>query len=246
MPSGLVLYGYWRSSAAYRVRIALALKGLAWESRPVHLVKDGGEQHAAGYAAMNPQQMVPTLRDGERVLTQSLAIMEYPEETRPAPPLLPADARGRARVRALAQMIACEIHPLNNLRVLQYLVRTLKVDEDAKNEWYRHWVRGGLEAFERELGAGEAQRGAWSRHWIASGFAAMEAMLAGNAATGRYCHGDTPGLADACLVPQVYNARRWKLPLDDYPTIRRIDAACGELEAFRGAAPEAQPDAPAP
>ncbi|WP_426662506.1 maleylacetoacetate isomerase [Rhodanobacter aciditrophus] len=220
MPSGLVLYGYWRSSAAYRVRIALALKGLAWESRPVHLVKDGGEQHAAGYAAMNPQQMVPTLRDGERVLMQSLAIMEYLEETRPEPPLLPADARGRARVRALAQLVACDIHPLGNLRVLQYL--------------------------ERELGAGEAQRGAWSRHWIASGFAAMEAMLAGNAATGRYCHGDTPGLADACLVPQVYNARRWKLPLDDYPTIRRIDAACGELEAFRGAAPEAQPDAPAP
>jgi maleylacetoacetate isomerase/maleylpyruvate isomerase len=219
MPSGLVLYGYWRSSAAYRVRIALALKGLAWENRPVHLVKDGGEQHAAGYAAMNPQQLVPSLRDGERVLTQSLAIMEYLEETRPEPPLLPADARGRARVRALAQLVACDIHPLGNLRVLQYL--------------------------ERELGASETQRGAWSRHWIASGFAAMEAMLAGNAATGRYCHGDTPGLADACLVPQVYNARRWKLPLDDYPTIRRIDAACGELEAFRGAAPEAQPDAPA-
>ena len=220
MATGLVLYGYWRSSAAYRVRIALALKGLAWESRPVHLVQDGGQQHAADYAAMNPQQLVPSLRDGERVLTQSLAIMEYLEETRPEPPLLPADARGRARVRALAQLVACDIHPLGNLRVLQYL--------------------------ERELGVGEAQRGAWSRHWIATGFTALEAMLAGNAATGRYCHGDTPGLADACLVPQVYNARRWKLPLDDYPTIRRIDAACGELEAFRGAAPEAQADAPAP
>ena len=220
MATGLVLYGYWRSSAAYRVRIALGLKGLPWESRPVHLVKDGGEQHASGYAAMNPQQLVPSLRDGGRVLTQSLAIMEYLEETRPEPSLLPADARGRARVRSLAQLVACDVHPLGNLRVLQYL--------------------------ERELGVGEAQRGAWSRHWIATGFAALEAMLAGNAATGRYCHGDTPGLADACLVPQVYNARRWKLPLDDYPTIRRIDAACGELEAFRSAAPEVQADAPAP
>jgi maleylacetoacetate isomerase len=218
MSSGIVLYGYWRSSAAYRVRIALALKGLAWESRPVHLVKDGGEQHAADYAAMNPQQLVPCLHDGDQVLTQSLAIMEYLEETYPEPPLLPSDAGSRSRVRALAQLVACDIHPLGNLRVLQYL--------------------------ERELGIGEVQRGAWSRHWIAAGFKAMEAMLAGNAATGRYCHGDTPGLADACLVPQVYNALRWKLPLDDYPTIRRIHAACEELEAFRAAAPEAQADAP--
>ncbi|MBA2077411.1 maleylacetoacetate isomerase [Rhodanobacter sp. PCA2] len=217
MASSLVLYGYWRSSAAYRVRIALALKGLPWENRPVHLVKDGGQQHAADYASMNPQQLVPSLRDGDRVLTQSLAIMEYLEETRPRPPLLPADAGGRARVRVLAQAVACDIHPLGNLRVLQYL--------------------------ERELGVGEAQRGAWVRHWIAAGFAAMEAMLAGDAATGRYCHGDTPGLADACLVPQVYNAHRWKVALDDYPTIARIAAACGELDAFRAAAPEAQPDA---
>ena len=220
MASDLVLYGYWRSTAAYRVRIALNLKGLAFENRPVHLVRGGGEQHAPAYAALNPLELVPSLRDGERTLTQSLAIMEYLDETRPEPPLLPADAEGRARVRALAQLVACDIHPLGNLRVLQYL--------------------------ERELGVGEAQRGAWSRHWIATGFAALEAMLAGNAATGRYCHGDTPGLADACLVPQVYNARRWKLPLDDYPTIRRIDEACGELEAFRLAAPEAQEDAPAP
>ncbi|MBD8897687.1 maleylacetoacetate isomerase [Rhodanobacter sp. DHG33] len=218
MASGLVLYGYWRSSAAYRVRIALNLKGLGYENRPVHLVKDGGEQHAPAYAAMNPQELVPSLRDGEQVLTQSLAIMEYLDETRPQSPLLPADAQGRARVRALAQLVACDIHPLGNLRVLQYL--------------------------ERELGADEAQRGGWSRHWIAAGFAAMEAMLASDAATGRYCHGDAPGLADACLVPQVYNARRWKLSLDDYPTIRRIDAACNALEAFRAAAPEAQPDAP--
>ena len=218
MANGLVLYGYWRSSAAYRVRIALNLKGLACEYRPVHLAKDGGQQHAADYAAINPQQLVPCLRDGERVLTQSLAIMEYLEETHPAPPLLPSDARGRAQVRALAQLVACDIHPLGNLRVLQYL--------------------------EHELDTDEAHRGAWSRHWIATGFAALEAMLAGSAATGRYCHGDTPGLADACLVPQVYNALRWKLRLDDYPTIRRIHAACDELEAFRTAAPEAQPDAP--
>ena len=218
MTYDLVLYGYWRSSAAYRVRIALNLKGLGYDNRPVHLVRDGGEQHAPAYAAMNPQQMVHCLRDGDRVLTQSLAIMEYLEEVHPEPPLLPADARGRAHARAMAQLVACDVHPLGNLRVLQYL--------------------------ERELGADEAQRGAWSRHWIATGFAALEAMLAGNAATGRFCHGEMPGLADACLVPQVYNARRWKLPLDDYPTIRRIDAACNELEAFRAAAPEAQPDAP--
>jgi maleylacetoacetate isomerase/maleylpyruvate isomerase len=218
MASGLALYGYWRSSAAYRVRIALNLKGLDYTSHPVHLVKDGGEQHAATYAAMNPQQLVPTLRDGGQVLTQSLAIMEYLDETRSQPPLLPPDAHGRARVRALAQLVACDVHPLGNLRVLQYL--------------------------ERELGADEARRGEWSRHWIAAGFTALESMLAGDKATGRYCHGDTPGLADACLVPQVYNARRWKLSLDDYPTIRRIDEACNELEAFRAAAPEAQPDAP--
>lgn len=217
MASGLVLYGYWRSSAAYRVRIALNLKGLDYGNHPVHLVKDGGEQHAAAYTAMNPQQLVPSLRDGGQVLTQSLAIMEYLDETRPSPPLLPADAPGRARVRALAQLVACDVHPLGNLRVLQYL--------------------------EHGLGVDEARRGEWSRHWIAAGFAAMEAMLAGDAATGRYCHGDAPGLADACLVPQVYNARRWKLSLDDYPTIRRIDEACHALEAFRAAAPEVQVDA---
>ncbi|MFK2878750.1 maleylacetoacetate isomerase [Rhodanobacter hydrolyticus] len=219
MTSGLVLYGYWRSSAAYRVRIALNLKGLGYQNRPVHLVKDGGEQHASAYAAMNPQQLIPSLRDGDRTLTQSLAIIEYLEELHPEPPLLPVDARGRAQVRAMAQLVACDVHPLGNLRVLQYL--------------------------ESELGADEAQRGAWSRHWIATGFAALEAILADNAATGGFCHGDTPGMADACLIPQVYNARRWKLPLDDYPTIRRIDAACSELQAFRMAAPEAQPDAPA-
>ena len=217
MTSGLVLYGYWRSSAAYRVRIALNLKGLSWENRPVHLVRDGGEQHAPDYAAMNPQELVPTMRDGARTFTQSLAIMEYLEETHPEPPLLPGDARSRARVRALAQAVACDIHPLGNLRVLQQL-RTA-------------------------FGAQDEQVKAWMQHWIASGFSALEAMLARDHATGRYCHGDAPGLADACLVPQCYNARRWGVPLENYPVIRRIDAACGELDAFRTAAPELQPDA---
>lgn len=220
MASGLVLYGYWRSSAAYRVRIALNLKGLDYETRPVHLVRDGGEQHAADYRVLNPQEMVPCLLDGDRAITQSLAIMEYLDEMHPEleTALLPVDARGRARVRALAQVVACDIHPLGNLRVLQQL--------------------------EAEFGASEEQRAAWSRHWIGAGFQAIETMLGDNVATGRYCHGEAPSMADACLVPQVYNALRWKLPLDDYPTIMRIYQSCNELEAFRRAAPEAQPDAP--
>ncbi|KZC25181.1 maleylacetoacetate isomerase [Rhodanobacter thiooxydans] len=220
MASGLVLYGYWRSSAAYRVRIALNLKGLDYETRPVHLVRDGGEQHAPDYRALNPQEMVPCLLDGDRAITQSLAIMEYLDEMHPEleTALLPVDARGRARVRALAQVVACDIHPLGNLRVLQQL--------------------------EAEFGASEEQRAAWSRHWIGAGFQAIETMLGDNVATGRYCHGEAPSMADVCLVPQVYNALRWKLPLDDYPTITRIYQSCNELEAFRRAAPEAQPDAP--
>ncbi|MHB1271884.1 MAG: maleylacetoacetate isomerase [Rhodanobacter sp.] len=217
MTTGLVLYDYWRSGAAYRVRIALNIKGLDYELRPVHLLRDGGQQHAPGYREMNPQQMVPCLRDGDRVITQSLAIMEYLDETRPERPLLPADARGRARVRALAMVIACDTHPLGNLRVLNRL--------------------------ESQFGADQTQRDEWSRYWIAMGFHALEAMLADNAATGRYCHGETPGLADACLVPQFYGALRRKLPLDDYPTLRRIYEACSELEAFQRAAPEAQADA---
>lgn len=220
MATGLVLYSYWRSSAAYRVRIGLNLKGLGYETRPVHLVRDGGEQHSAAYRALNPQETVPCLLDGDRVITQSLAILEYLDEMYPAEEatLLPMDARGRAQVRALALAVACDIHPLGNLRVLQQL--------------------------ESGFGASEEQRATWSRHWIAAGFKAIEAMLTESAATGRYCHGETPGLADACLIPQVYNALRWKLPLQDYPTIVRIHAACNELEAFQRAAPEAQPDAP--
>ncbi|TCI11471.1 maleylacetoacetate isomerase [Dyella soli] len=215
----MVLYGYWRSSAAYRVRIALNLKGLAYESRPVHLVRDGGEQHAPDYQALNPQELVPCLVDNGQVFTQSMAIIEYLEETRPEPALLPADPVGRARVRTLAQAVSCDIHPLANLRVLQHLVTQFEADDAAK--------------------------GVWSRHWITLGLQALESMLAGNVATGRFCHGDTPTMADACLIPQVYNAVRWKLPLDDYPTIRRINEACLALEAFQQAVPEAQPDAPA-
>ncbi len=215
------LYSYFRSSAAYRVRIALGLKGLAWETVPVHLLQGGGQQHSAAYRATNPQELVPALQDGEgegaAVLTQSLAIIEYLDETHGGVPLLPQDPQGRARVRALAQSIACDLHPLNNLRVLAYLKHTLGVQEDAKNAWYAHWVALGLSA--------------------------LEQSLATSSATGRYCHGDTPGLADCCLVPQVYNARRFNCPLDGYPTIARIVAACEELPAFQQAAPERQPDA---
>jgi maleylacetoacetate isomerase len=220
MATDLVLYSYWRSSAAYRVRIALNLKGLSYETRAVHLLRDGGEQHAEGYRMINPQELIPCLLDGDRVITQSLAIMEYLDEMYPEPEtaLLPVDARSRAQVRALAMAVTCDIHPLGNLRVLQQL--------------------------EAQFGAGEEQRATWSRHWIATGFKAMEAMLTDNAATGRYCHGETPGMADACLVPQVYNALRWKLPMENYPTLWRIYQACNELDAFRLAAPEGQPDAP--
>lgn len=208
------LYGYFRSSATYRVRIALNLKGIPCTSAPVHLVR--GEQFESGYRLLNPQSVVPTLDDHGTILTQSLAIMEYLEETHPRPPLLPADARGRARVRGLSLAIACEIHPLNNLRVLNRL---------------------------RDMGVSEDERTAWYRHWVAEGLGAVEAMLAGQDATGRYCHGEQPTMADCCLVPQLYNARRFGCDLAPYPTVGRIDAACGELAAFRAAEPARQPDA---
>ncbi|OUE44086.1 maleylacetoacetate isomerase [Billgrantia desiderata SP1] len=210
------LYGYFRSSAAYRVRIALNLKGLAYEQVAVNLVK--GEQRAEENLARNPQGLVPVLEtdDGTR-LTQSLAICEYLEERHPEPALLPGDPAGRARVRSLAQLVACEIHPLNNLKVLKYLVHELKLDEAAKLAWYRHW--------------------------IAEGFTALEARLSGEAATGAFCHGDSPSLADVCLVPQVFNAERFECDLSAYPTIRRIAERCRAMEAFAKAAPGAQPDA---
>lgn len=214
----LRLYSYWRSSAAYRVRIALNLKGLVYEVMPVHLLKDGGEQHAPPFAGLNPQEMVPVLLHGHRILRQSMAIIEYLDETWPAQPLMPAVARDRQRVRAIAQMIACEMHPLNNLRVQQFL--------------------------EREFGATEAQRETWVRHWITEGFSALEKALADNPSTGTFCEGDVPSLADCCLVPQVYNAQRFAIDLKGYPNIRRINEACLQIEAFKAARPENQPDAP--
>ena len=213
----LKLYTYFRSSAAYRVRIALNLKGLPYEAVPVHLLRNGGQQNQADYRARSPLGTVPTLAVGDESYTQSLAIIEYLEETRPHPALLPATAEGRARVRALAQTIACDIHPLNNLRVLQYLGKEFGITQEQKDDWYRHWTSVGL--------------------------AAVEKLLAGNPRTGVFCHGDTPGVADCCLIPQVFNARRFNYPLDGLPTIMRIVDACEQLPAFQNAAPARQPDA---
>lgn len=211
------LYSYFRSSAAYRVRIALNLKGLAYRTLPVHLLRDGGEQHRPAYRAVNPAGLVPALEDRGHTLTQSLAILEYLEEQYPQTPLLPQGSADRARVRAIAQSIACEIHPLNNLRVLQYLTDNLGLGEEQKNAWYRHWVGEGLGAVER--------------------------LLADDPRTGAFCHGDRPTLADCCLVPQVFNARRFGCKLDAMPAILAIVARCQSLEAFQRAAPEHQPDA---
>jgi maleylacetoacetate isomerase len=208
------LHTYFRSSAAFRVRIALNLKGLAYEAAYVHLPK--GEHRQPAYGALNPQALLPTLEEGEHLLTQSLAILEYLEETRPQPPLLPKDAPGRARVRSLSLLIACEIHPLNNLRVLQHLKRV--------------------------LGLGEEQVNAWYRHWIADGLAKLEAQLAGPG-TGRYSHGDVPTIADCCLVPQIFNAQRYQCDTAPYPVAMRVFAECMRLDAFERAQPSRQPDA---
>lgn len=213
----LKLYTYFRSSASYRVRISLNLKGLAWEAVPVHLVRDGDQQHAVAFTALNPNALVPVLCDGDATLAQSMAIVEYLDECHPQPPLLPSDPLGRARVRALAQTIACEIHPLDNLRVLRYLEQQFGIDAEGRNAWYRHWVE--------------------------TGFAALERMLAESPDTGHFCHGDTPTLADCCLVPQVFNAERFKVSLAPYPTLTRVAEHCRALEPFQAAAPEAQPDA---
>jgi maleylacetoacetate isomerase/maleylpyruvate isomerase len=213
----LQLFNYFRSSASFRVRIALGLKGLAYDYVPVHLLKN--EQLKPPFSELTPTHLVPLMKDGEHTLVQSIAIVEYLEETHPTPPLLPADALGRARVRALALDVACEIHPLNNLRVLRYLTRELGADEAAKEAWYRHWVEDGL--------------------------AAIEAQLAGSPATGRCCHGDTPTLADLVLVPQIFNARRMSCRLDHVPTVLRIVDHCMTLDAFVNAQPSACPDAAA-
>ena len=212
------LYTYFRSSAAYRVRIALNLKGIAYDSIPVHLLQDGGQQLLPAYRAVNPSALVPTLEDDNgMVIGQSLAILEYLEETRPKPPLLPGDAAGRAHVRALALTLVADTHPLGNLRVLKYIKGELGQSEEAKLAWQQHWLREGLATF--------------------------DAMLSRAGNTGPYCHGDTPTLADCCLVPHLFSARRFEVDLAPFPALVRIDAACAQLSAFQLAHPSRQPDA---
>jgi len=209
------LYTYFRSSAAFRVRIALNLKGLSYEPRFIHLAK--GEHRKPDYDAVNPQGLLPALIDDDQLVTQSLAIIEYLEETHPSPPLLPRDALGRARVRSLSLLVACEIHPLNNLRTLQYLVRDLGLSEADKNKWYEHWIHDGMAKFEADLARAKG--------------------------AGKFCHGDTPTVADCCLVPQVFNAQRLNCDLSHAPTALRIFDECMKLDAFQRAQPSRQPDA---
>jgi maleylacetoacetate isomerase len=211
------LYTYFRSSAAYRVRIALNLKGLSYQAVPVHLLKNGGEQHQEDYRRINPSGLLPAFQDDWITLTQSMAIIEYLEEAHPTVPLLPQDAPGRARVRELAQIIGCDIHPLNNLRVLSYLVKQLGLSEQAKTDWYRHWVT--------------------------EGFKSLEAHLARDPGAGPFCHGDRPTIADCYLVPQVFNAQRFDVDVSAFPNIARINALCTDLPAFKAAHPSRQPDA---
>jgi maleylacetoacetate isomerase len=213
----LKLYNYFRSSASFRVRIALNLKGLNYDYIPVHLTRGGGQQFAPTFRALNADALIPVLDDGGRILTQSLAIIEYLDETHPQPPLLPQSAVDRAYVRAFALTIACEIHPLNNLRVLRYLVQQLGASEDSKNAWYRHWVEQGL--------------------------AALDARVIAEQRSGRHVFGDQVTLADVVLVPQVFNARRFECRLDHVPTLMRIFDHCMELQAFADAQPSSQPDA---
>ena len=208
------LYTQFRSSASFRVRIALNLKGLAYEPAPLALAR--GEHHEAAYQSVNPQELVPALVDHGQVLTQSLAIIEYLEEKHPTPPLLPRDSLGRARVRSLALLVACEIHPLNNLRVLNYLRGSLAQSEEGVASWYRHWIAEGLGKLEKEL----ARPG-----------------------TGQFAHGDAPPMADCCLVPQIFNARRYQCDTAPYPTVMRVFDRCMQLEAFQRAQPARQPDA---
>jgi maleylacetoacetate isomerase len=209
------LYTYFRSSASYRVRIALAYKGLAHDAAYLSLPKK--EHQADAFRAVNPQALVPALEEGGRVLIQSLAIMEYLDETHPEPPLLPKAPLDRAYVRAVAQIVACEIHPLNNLRTLRYVKHSYKLDDDGVNTWYRHW--------------------------IADGFAMLEGCLAREGRAGRYCYGDMVTIADCCLVPQVFNAQRYECDLNPYPTIVRIFGECMKLDAFASTQPSGQPDA---
>ena len=208
------LYGFFRSSAAFRVRIALNLKGLSYDDAFIHLRR--GDQRGGDYLSVNPQGLVPALEIDGETLIQSMAIVEYLDETHPAPAFLPADAAGRARVRALAAIVACDIHPINNLRVLRYLARPLGHDQSTIETWYNHWIAAGFEAFER--------------------------LLTGDRRTGEFCDGDRPGVADIALAPQVVNSQRYKLDLSPYPTLSRIYANCMQLEAFAAAHPDNQPD----
>lgn len=209
------LFNYFRSSASFRVRIALALKGLPFDYRPVHLARN--EQFNESYAAVSAARLVPLLKDGDAIVTQSMAIIEYLDETYPEPPLLPGDALTRAYVRALSQDIACEIHPLNNLRVLRYLVKDLRLSDEDKTRWYQHWIETGLSV--------------------------VEHRLANEGRAGLCCLGDTPTMADCLLVPQIFNAQRFNCPLDHLPTVMRIHAHCMTLDAFKLTQPDACPDA---
>jgi len=211
------LYSYFRSSASYRVRIALHLKGQTYDTVPVHLVNNGGEQFAPAFSAMNPQSLVPVMEEEGRHITQSLAMLEYLEERFPTPPLLPQGLLDRAHVREIALAIACDIHPLNNLRVLRMLKQELGMSDEVKQKWIQHWI---------ELG-----------------FAALELQLAASPHRGRFCFGDTPTMADCCLVPQIFNARRFDVDMTPYPTLTAIETACNALKAFQMAQPSAQPDA---
>lgn len=211
------LYSYFRSSASYRVRIALHLKGQSYDTVPVHLLNNGGEQFAPAFSALNPQSLVPVMEEEGRHITQSLAILEYLEERFPTPALLPVGLLDRAHVREIALAIACDIHPLNNLRVLRMLKSELGVSDEVKQQWIQHWVK--------------------------LGFAALEQQLAASPQRGRFCFGDMPTMADCCLIPQIFNARRFEVDMTPYPTLVAIEEACAGLEAFQLAQPSAQPDA---
>jgi len=207
----LKLYDYYRSSASFRVRIALNLKGLDYQAIPIHLVNNGGEQHSEAYSKINPQNLVPSLQDGDAIITQSLAIIEYLEETVPTPALLPENPVHKAWARSFALAIAADMHPLNNSRVIKYLTTDLPLTEDQKNQWYQHWVKLGLTALEKRVRA----------HKLA----------------GDFCFGNTPTIADICLVPQLFNARRFNCNINEYTELLRIDANCQQLDAFKQAWP---------
>jgi maleylpyruvate isomerase len=210
------LYNYFRSSSSYRVRIACNLKGLEYEYLPIHLNRNGGEQFSEEFLSLNPQALVPVLDDGVSRVSQSLAILEYLEETHPQTPLLPYASKDRAAVRELSQYIACEMHPLNNLRVLKFLTGTLGLDETQKQTWITHWLRTGLTALERQLQTSSTR--------------------------GAFCFGDKPTIADCCFVPQAFNARRFGVDIAEYPTLAAIERNCEAFDAFRDAHPSRQPD----